>query len=322
MQCVFVGLLIGAVQPAVLRTARAVIDFIYYSQLHIHTSTTLDALQDALRIFHDNKDIFIRGGVREHFNILKLHQMLHYCEAIKSRGTADGYNTESPERLHIDFAKEAYRASNGRDYEEQMVKWLGRQEAVVRFRAYLDWSLRRDAEFESDVDSDSDTDSDVINEPASSATTTMAGLPPTHHLPVQPGFPLADVVTLTTRFFAIDFISALTKVIRCAYPAPAQPLLPNVTDKFDVFKRLSIRLPNLAAVGRFKAIQRIRATPLIPGRKKDTPADFDTVLIRSESELGNQVTRGTCLKGASPQLPAHTHQYDIIFQDFEWPRYV
>lgn len=141
MQRVFVGLLVGAVQPAVLRTARAAIDFIYYSQLHVHTSTTLDALQDALKIFHENKDIFIREGVREHFNIPKLHQMLHYCEAIKSRGAADGYNTESPERLHIDFAKEAYRASNGRDYEEQMVKWLGRQEAVARFRAYLDWSL-------------------------------------------------------------------------------------------------------------------------------------------------------------------------------------
>ena len=277
----------------------------------------LNVLQDALRIFHDNKDIFIHEGICEHFNIPKLHQMLHYCEAIKSHGAADGYNTESLECLHINFAKEAYRASNGRDYEEQMVKWLGRQEAVVRFRAYLDWSLRRDAEFESDVDSDSD----VINEPASSATTTTAGLPPTHHLPIQPGFPLADVVTLTTRFFAIDFISALTKVICRAYPAPAQPLLPNVTDKFDVFERLSICLPNLAAVGRFKAIQRIHATPLIPGCKKDTPANFDMVLIRSESELGNQVTRGTCLKGASPQLPAHTHQYDIIFQDYKWPRY-
>jgi hypothetical protein len=312
MQRVFVGLLIGAVQPAVLRTARAAVDFIYYSQLQIHTSTTLNALQDALRIFHENKAIFIREGVREHFNIPKLHQMLHYFEAIKSRGAADGYNTESPERLHIDFAKEAYRASNGRDYEEQMVKWLGRQEAVARFRAYLDWC---DTEFESDVDTgsdrDTDTDSDVINKPLADtfATTTTAGLPSTHHLPVQPGFPLTDIVTLTTRFFAVDFVSALTKVIRRAYPAPAQPLLPNATDKFDVFKRLSIRLRNLAAVGRFKATQRIRATPLIPGRKKDTPANFDTVLIRSEGELGNQVTRGTCLKGASYsyQLPAHTY---------------
>jgi len=309
MQCIFIGLLVGAVQPAVLRTARAAVDFIYYSQLHIHTSTTLNALQDALRIFHENKDIFIREGVREHFNIPKLHQMLHYFEAIKSRGVADGYNTESPERLHIDFAKEAYRATNGWDYEEQMVKWLGRQEAVARFRAYLHWC---DAEFESDVDTSSDCDTDTdsdMNKPLADtfATTTTAGLPSTHHLPVQPGFPLTDIATLTTRFFAIDFVSALTKVIRRSYPTPAQPLVPNVTNKFDLFKRLSIRLPNLAAVGCFKATQRIRATPLIPGRKKDTPANFDTVLIRSESELGNQVTRGTCLKGASRQLPAHTH---------------
>ncbi|KIJ92056.1 hypothetical protein K443DRAFT_13901 [Laccaria amethystina LaAM-08-1] len=228
MQHVFVGLLVSAVQPAILRTARAVVDFIYYSQLHIHTSTTLHALQDALRIFHENKDIFIHEGIREHFNILKLHQMFHDVEAIKSHGVADGCNTESPERLHIDFAKEVYRASNGQDYEEQMVKWLGHQEAVMRFRAYLNWC---DAEFESDVDTGSDcdtnTDSDVINKPLANTftTTTTAGLPSTHHLPVQPRFPLTDIVTLTTQFFAIDFVSALTKVICCAYSAPAQPLL-------------------------------------------------------------------------------------------------
>jgi hypothetical protein len=33
---------------------------------------------------------------------------------------ADGYNTEFPECLHIDFAKEAYDASNKHDYTEQM----------------------------------------------------------------------------------------------------------------------------------------------------------------------------------------------------------
>ena len=34
-----------------------------------------------------------------------------------------GYNTESPERLHIDFAKEAYQASNKKDYVQQMHIW-------------------------------------------------------------------------------------------------------------------------------------------------------------------------------------------------------
>ncbi|EDQ98193.1 uncharacterized protein LACBIDRAFT_309337 [Laccaria bicolor S238N-H82] len=38
MQCVFVGLLVGAVQPAVLWTACTAINFIYYSQLHIQLS--------------------------------------------------------------------------------------------------------------------------------------------------------------------------------------------------------------------------------------------------------------------------------------------
>ena len=112
MQRVFISLLAGAVQPAVLRTAVAVIDFIYYTQLQVHTSKTLQALETALETFHENKDVFIREGVREHFNILKIHQMMHYVEAIRSHGSADGYNTEASERLHIDYAKEGYRASN------------------------------------------------------------------------------------------------------------------------------------------------------------------------------------------------------------------
>jgi hypothetical protein len=109
MQRIFVGLLAGAVQAPVLCTAVALIDFIYYAQLHVHTSKTLEAMQKALDTFHEQKDVFMRLGVRDHFNIPKLHQMSHYIEAIKSRGSADGYNTESPERLHIDYVKEAYR---------------------------------------------------------------------------------------------------------------------------------------------------------------------------------------------------------------------
>ena len=84
MQRVFVGLLVGAVQPHFLRTARAVIDFIYHARLQVHTTETLNTLQDALKMFHDNKDVFIRQGIRENFNIPKLYQMVHYVESIKS----------------------------------------------------------------------------------------------------------------------------------------------------------------------------------------------------------------------------------------------
>jgi hypothetical protein len=131
MQRIFPGLLIGAVQPAALCTAVSVIDFIYYAQLQVHTSKTLKCLQKALEVFYENKKIFVTEGIREHFNIPKVHSMVHYLAAIQSRGSLDGYNTESPERLHIDYAKEAYRASNKKEYVRQMTVWLGRQEAVA-----------------------------------------------------------------------------------------------------------------------------------------------------------------------------------------------
>ena len=63
MERVFVTLLAGAVQPAVLRTVIAVVDFIYYAQLQKHTSKTLQSMETALKKFHDNKDIFIREGI-------------------------------------------------------------------------------------------------------------------------------------------------------------------------------------------------------------------------------------------------------------------
>ncbi|KAK0434699.1 hypothetical protein EV421DRAFT_1892682 [Armillaria borealis] len=64
MQHIFIGVLQGVIQPTVLRTAVAVIDFIYYSRLHIHTSATLDALKNALETLHKNKSIIIDAGVR------------------------------------------------------------------------------------------------------------------------------------------------------------------------------------------------------------------------------------------------------------------
>jgi hypothetical protein len=82
MQQIFAGLLVGAVLPTVLRMAVAVIDFIYYSQLQVHTLWTLRCLQKALETFHKNKVVFVNEGICEHFNITKIHAMTHYVSAI------------------------------------------------------------------------------------------------------------------------------------------------------------------------------------------------------------------------------------------------
>jgi hypothetical protein len=114
MQRIFVTLLAGAlnVDDHVLMVVCALTNFIYYAQFQLHTLETLNAMQACLNTFHLHKDVFIKHGLREDFNITKFHAMQHYINAIQSIGSADGYNTEFSEWLHIDYAKEGYRASN------------------------------------------------------------------------------------------------------------------------------------------------------------------------------------------------------------------
>lgn len=302
MERVFISLLVGAVQPAVLRTVVAVIDFIYLAQLQVHTSKTLQALETALEIFHENKDVFVRAGIREHFNIPKIHQMMHYAEAIRSHGTADGYNTEASERLHIDYAKEGYRASNKKDYIKQMTVWLGRQEAVSRFQAYLVYAAkqanttRQDPhQPQVDMDSDEEIDDEDLNDP----TVPISKSTTTHSVSIKPAYPHVSLSTITTDFKATGFLLALKTYIRRAYPPPALPLFPTTADRFDLYKRVNISQPSVAAVGREAFLDRIRATPAVNsrGRLNDVPEHFDMALIRAEDEENNENTKGTFLEG-------------------------
>jgi hypothetical protein len=141
MQKVFLGVIAGLLPDAVTAAARALLDFIYYAQLPTHTDMTISWLERALADFHARKHVFIQLGAREHFNINKIHAMMHYAAAIRELGALDGYNTESPERLHIDFAKRAYRATNRNDFVSQMVTYLERRERVFKFDAYLKWAI-------------------------------------------------------------------------------------------------------------------------------------------------------------------------------------
>ncbi|ETW76279.1 hypothetical protein HETIRDRAFT_429792 [Heterobasidion irregulare TC 32-1] len=94
-----------------VRAVRTLLDFMYLAQYPVHTTHTLKFLDDALTRFHDNKAIFVELGLF---------------------GTTDNYNTEQSERLHIDFAKDAYRVTNHKDEYAQMTAWLERKEKILR----------------------------------------------------------------------------------------------------------------------------------------------------------------------------------------------
>lgn len=120
---------------------KSLLDFLYVAQYSVHSKVTLDALESSLSTFHEKKDIFIRLGARSGFLIPKLHMLTHYVHAIKLYGTTDNYNTEATERLHIDFAKEAYRSTNRKDEYPQMTQWLERREKVLQHVKYIKWRV-------------------------------------------------------------------------------------------------------------------------------------------------------------------------------------
>ncbi|KAG2043238.1 hypothetical protein BDR03DRAFT_836995, partial [Suillus americanus] len=122
-----------------LQAVQGLLDFLYLAQYPCHSLESLQLLDDALDLFHENKDIFIDLGIRSNFNLPKLHAARHYSAMIMMFGTTDNYNTEYTERLHIDFAKDAYRATNHKDEFVQMTRWLERKEKIMRHDKYINW---------------------------------------------------------------------------------------------------------------------------------------------------------------------------------------
>ena len=112
MEKVFLGVIAGTVDKQVIKAVRGVVDFISYVRFEVHTEQSLEKMDRAWSAIHENKRIFLELGIRENFNIPKFHSLIHYITAICLHGTLDGYNTEYPEHLHIDFAKVPFRAGN------------------------------------------------------------------------------------------------------------------------------------------------------------------------------------------------------------------
>ncbi|KAK6995614.1 hypothetical protein R3P38DRAFT_3329919 [Favolaschia claudopus] len=328
MQRVFVGVMAGAVSAEVLTVVRSLIDFFYYAQFQSHTSRTLDALQESLDTFHAHKDVLIELGIREHFNIPKLHSLQHYVNGIRALGGADGYNTEAPERLHIDLAKKAYRASNKRDYTAQMTVWLQRQEAFALRDAYLDWLSKTLAAESQQVDDTGSDDDEDGAEPRQRPSEVTVQLPPSklpttaYSIPKAPSYPDTTVAQLESVHGTVDFVPAFTQFIKKYFPH--SQILPNRLDRFAVYKQLSIILPRNRYIADKLRKSTVHATPAVRGRGRSSgsPAQFDTVLVIEDPanyrlSAGIQGLRIAQVR-AIFSLPSHYGSYTHPLAYIEW----
>ncbi|KAI0350324.1 hypothetical protein OH77DRAFT_1593589, partial [Trametes cingulata] len=303
------GLVIGLPLPGghssvrLVRAVRGLLDFLYLARYPAHTADTLDLLRDALRRFHTNKDIFVQLGIRLHFKLPKLHSLDHYVDSIKLFGTTDNYDTQYTERLHIDFAKDAYRATNQKDEFPQMTLWLERREKILRHEAYVNWRLRHAVNV--DADGDPTRERSLSGHPTAIPSTA----PQQVSQVVVPGRPLPASATPWTRIKiakwpsvkALSFDDAAERygdaylrdalarfVVQYRDPtlsaAEVEQESLNVTyhfRKIQAFHKLKFLLEDAQALGIMDDIQDVaHARPARRDKQgRPVPGRFDTVLV-------------------------------------------
>ncbi|KAG9085381.1 hypothetical protein FRC07_013388, partial [Ceratobasidium sp. 392] len=159
-------------------------DVLYLSQLPVHTERSLADYRQAYADLMTHRWAWVENGTRKgkkvvikHFNIPKMHVMRHLDEHIQQKGSADNFSTETMEHLHGDV-KEAYRASNRREWKRQTVRWLTRREKMWDFEEWMRWCNKEagcefepeyDVDWEDDVSeseigSDDDSDAEIKSE--------------------------------------------------------------------------------------------------------------------------------------------------------------
>ncbi|KIO33396.1 hypothetical protein M407DRAFT_65584, partial [Tulasnella calospora MUT 4182] len=301
MECVFMGAISGGIPAQAAQGAQALLDFIYYSQFPVLNEDDLDHMDRLLGQFHTVKDVFIRHGIRDHFNIPKLHALVHYTQMIRLHGTPDGYNTECPERLHIDYVKKGFRASDKRDYTRQMQTTLSRMEAVDIYQNFVVWLQPN---FDNDTEmSDEGIVGEELEKGQTEETSQMEDLDSGNlmegevgqaeeHLitkvqqsvvsyPQTPSFPNVPLRIIVQACGAPQFFTCVRAYIRQAHGFGAHLGSLVEHDSFDLFKRATLHLGSPFDPDE-EILDTVRATPKRaqgPLSKSASVASFDTVLV-------------------------------------------
>ncbi|KAH9173192.1 hypothetical protein EDB89DRAFT_2113987 [Lactarius sanguifluus] len=270
----------GGSPARVIRTARALLDFLYLAQLPSHTTETLLHLEESLARFHDNKDVFVDLGICKHFIIPKVHSLSHYKSSITLFGSTDNYNTEQTERLHIDFTKDAYRATNRKDEYPQMTAWLERREKIQQHAKFIAWRQR------------APHDNTQHSEPIGPSKP----VPRTIQMARNPSLKAVSFNDLADKYRAFDFQDALADFIaQLNHPQASATALRALAEDtllpfchvpvFHKIKFVSMPDSEIIDVVHVRPDQR-------DARGRTIPSRFDTVIVRGTPQDSAQGNKG------------------------------
>ncbi|KAG1759043.1 hypothetical protein EDD22DRAFT_981216 [Suillus occidentalis] len=121
-------------------------EFIYLAQHPVHSPETLQSMQQALSDFHSYKGAIIEAearkgkkGVKEDFFIPKLELLQSFKGTVQQLGTLMQFSADTTERLLITHCKDlfSWTARQSKDFTEQCVRLLNRQESMEIFDMYM-----------------------------------------------------------------------------------------------------------------------------------------------------------------------------------------
>jgi hypothetical protein len=291
MEKIFVPLLLGNAgrcTPTAQRAAKALVDFIFLSHLSAPTDETLSRLEALLEEFHAHKHAFLAADSCKAFHTIpKLHKLQHYTTTIRALGAPDNFDTELPERLHIDYAKVAYRAGNRKDYINHMCTWLDRKERVFKFYGYLRWCARRDLA------------TGIVTPNTPTLPTTHV-----HTLAVVAPYPGLNSVEMAEKFHVPNMATSLGRYLDQTFPRALWR--PDSNLRVDCFVRLEVTLPCLPGSKEpTRNVIRCRPANERPTRGPSALPQFDTVLIHTGATGRCQGTPTGRMQGARKTLSAH-----------------
>ncbi|KAF5364863.1 hypothetical protein D9757_012750 [Collybiopsis confluens] len=305
---ILLACLVGKIDAKGITAARSLLHFIHLAQYPSHDQDTLGYMKDKLDKWHKNKSYFIEMGTREDFNIPKFHSLLHYVDSIRWLGTTDNCNTESFERLHIDFAKEGWRASNKRDHFPQMIQWLSRQEKVASFDFFQSWVDSESDKFESqgpDNPAASDNAGNLKgkrpgdlrsqDEPFTSqhvSTLTRAEASTSLHLAKSPQETAKKLTHIVASHAAPTFISELKLYLNSLLPVNQQKNKASVLQSNLPFTALDVWHQYKFAPAKLLEETEPETLKAVPITRKNPVPRFDTVIVLDSDEAESTAVEG------------------------------
>ncbi|KAJ3709626.1 hypothetical protein C8R42DRAFT_572167 [Lentinula raphanica] len=282
---IILSCVVGKIHPRGITACRSLLHFIHLAQYPSHDEDTLSYMLQELNTWHDHRSYFIQEKVREEFNIPKFHSLLHYVDSIRWIGSLDNTNTEMFERLHIDFAKEGWRASNKRDHFPQMVRWLDRQEKIASYDFFRSWLEDQEMEIR-------------VRRPARSipAAQNTRVVPGSCTLTRTPAEPRKSLSRIVLTHLSPGFIAHLKLFLNDLLPTDqrgtkAEALAGHTPfTTLDIWHQFKLRPTDIFDDGSEVPREIIKA---IPTWRKALVPRFDTVIVLNTDEAQSTAVKGT-----------------------------